>query len=311
MSEYSIQPFGTKLFPLLKELFLSAFHTHLDEDVFNKKYNTKALGHDVIGFIAVHTNTNTAAAFYAVFPVKVLLNGKEVLAAQSGDTMTHPEHRRKGLFVKLATMTYEVCRQASIALVFGQPNKNSYHGLVNKLGFIPLDEIEQYDLKLRAKTLPLPKLFHKAKRFPSYLRFAKSLLKKRTANTVSNFINPLQTSCGKVLRNKAYLDYKKEPDKIFIRIDEVLLWIKLTDVLWIGDASNYENITPTVLKKLKRVAFSLGYNTIRFHFNKSLRKPAFLRAFKKKGSEASCFLYLNEEFSGHNFVLTSADFDTW
>lgn len=310
MSEYSIQPYGSGSYPLMKELFEAAFGTQLDKAAFAKKYDTKTLGHEVIGFIAVHNATQTPAAFYGVFPVKIVLDGKEILTAQSGDTMTHPLHQKKGLFVKLAQMTYAVCKAEDIGLVFGQPNQNSRHGLVNRLHFAPLDNIVRYDLKLQVKTIPLPKILRKARRFDSYLTYAKKVLKRHTVSPTT-FTNTLQTAYGKVLRNEAYLAYKNEPDKVFIRIRNTVFWLKLTDVLWIGDVDDYTAVTLAVLKKLKRLAFLLGYNTVRFHLNESLARPAFLQTFTSQTAEASCFLYLDQRFEGRNLVLTGADFDTW
>lgn len=311
MIDYTIQPFSPDSYPLLKSLFQAAFQSPFDKTTFAKKYNTAALGHEVIGFFAIHTATQTPAAFYGVFPVKILINNREVLAAQSGDTMTHPAHQNKGLFVKLAQLTYKACGEQGIQLVFGQPNNYSYHGLVNRLHFTHLDDIVRYGLKLRLKTFPLPKLLQKAGLFSIYMHYAKAYLKNRTVKNVQSFTNSLETTFGKVLRNKAYLDYKDEGDKLFIKISSVVFWIKLTDVFWIGDADRYEHITQDMIKKLKRLAFALGYNTITFHFNKNCEQPAFLQQFQPQASEASCFLYLNKEFDNCNLLLTGADFDTW
>src|SRR6185295_4439504 len=98
---------------------------------------------------------DSPAAFYGVFPVLVLISGKEVLAAQSGDTMTHRDHQKKGLFIKLAQRTFETCREKGIELVFGLPNSNSYHGFTKKLNWQHKDDIGRFDLKLSIKTFPL------------------------------------------------------------------------------------------------------------------------------------------------------------
>jgi hypothetical protein len=44
-----------------------------------------------------------------------------LLAAQSADTMTHPAFRNRGLFVKLAGMTVDLCRRTQIAFAFWFP----------------------------------------------------------------------------------------------------------------------------------------------------------------------------------------------
>lgn len=311
MPDYKIQAFDLESFSLMKELFKSAFQIDLSAADFKKKFYTKNVGHKVIGFIAMDIATNTPAAFYGVFPVMLLINGKEVLAAQSGDTMTHKKHRKKGLFVKLAKITFEECHRQGIQLIFGQPNKNSFHGFINKLDWIHLDDSVRYDLKLTTKTFPLPKVLKKINLFNFYLKYANRFLQRRLVKGLTHFTSPAQTALGKVLRNKEYLLYKEDKNKMFIKIHDVILWVKFTDVFWIGDFSSYDKITPATILKIKKLAFLLGYNTITFHINKSLPAPWFLNNFKKFETAPSCFYYVNIEYINYNLVLTGADFDTW
>jgi GNAT superfamily N-acetyltransferase len=308
-AEYHIQAFSFELFPLMKELFHSAFGISVDSDAFHKKYDTAGLGLPVIGFLAIHTATETPAAYYGVFPVKIIMDGKEILAAQSGDTMTHPEHQKKGLFVALAKIAYAEARSKGVRLIFGQPNKNSYRGLM-KLGWMHADDIVSYDLKLSLKTFPLAKVSIRTKLFDSYLKYAGWVLGENSISDLMDFTNSCLSNQGKIVRNKAYLEYKNAKDKKFIRIDDVVLWIKFTDVLWIGDASDYKKISEGTIGKLKALAMRLGYNTIRFHINKNL-KPSFLNYFTRREEEASCFYYLDESCRNKTLTLTGADFDTW
>src|SRR4051812_44590389 len=106
ISGYSIQAFTPDKFLLIKELYRSAYGIELDPADFKSKYSTEKLGSGVIGFLAIHNETNSPAAYYGVFPVMLLINGRQVLAAQSGDTMTHKNHQKKGLFVQLAKITF-------------------------------------------------------------------------------------------------------------------------------------------------------------------------------------------------------------
>lgn len=309
-SEYSVQRFSQDSFPLMRELFASAFNVHITYEDFQKKYDTLKLGHAVIGFIAVHKPTNSPAAYYGVFPLKALINSKEILIAQSGDTMTHKDHQKKGLFISLANMTFEACRKEGIEIIFGLPNKNSYRGFTQKLGWIHLDDIDRYDLKLPIKTFPLPKLFKSVGLFRMFLMYVKFILGKRQINRPADFTNTEPYKGGKILRNEPYLKYKQGLDKVFIKLEGITFWIKFTDVLWIGEISDYNQMSRPILKKIKRIAFILGYNTISFHINKS-STHGFLQFFKKHDSEPSCFYYLNGSYSNFNLILTGADFDTW
>jgi hypothetical protein len=112
------------------------------------------------------------------------------------------------------------------------------------------------------------------------------------------------------LRNKDYLAYKRATDKIFIKIDNVTFWVKLTDVLLIGDIDNYAACNLKTIRKLKSLAWVLGYNTIRFQINKNINLP-FLKYFKQHQTTPLCYYYMNEEFEKNNLVITAADFDTW
>jgi hypothetical protein len=269
------------------------------------------LGLPVIGFIAIHIRTNSPAAFYGVFPVQVLINGKKVLAAQSGDTMTHRQHQKKGLFVHLAQITFEECRKQGIEIIFGLPNNNSYHGFTKKLFWQQLDEVIRYDLKSRVKRPPIRKIFKKLGWNRLYNRYINLILKDYRVSDVRNFTNSININYGKIHRDRFYMDYKSDGDKVFIRLENVVFWIKLTDIFWIGDISDYENMNDKILIQLKKIAFRLGYNTIVFHINKSASGFPFLEQFKKYESEPLCFYYINKEFENTNLLITGADFDTW
>lgn len=309
-AEYKAIPFSLKEFVSMKVLFYSAFGAEISYPTFLKRFDTFSLGNEVIGYIAIHRQSNTPAAYYGVFPVKLLMNNEIVLAAQSGDTMTHEKHRKKGLFLWLAKMTFEKCAENGIAFVFGIPNCNSYTGFVKHLNWLHVDNINSYDLKLKVKTIPFPKLALKFGLFQSYVRIAKGLLRRHIVKPVEQFQNPLNTY-DRVFRDTYYLQYKQAENKIFIKVNEVIVWIKFSDVLWIGDFDNYGKVDKTTITKLGRIAAFLGYNTIRFNFNEGLPQPSFLQFFKKAAQEPSCFFYINKKLQDTNLVLTAADFDTW
>lgn len=75
------------------------------------------------------------AAHYATIPIRMLINGLERKGLLSLNTATHPEHRGKGLFVKLAQQTYDYAKENRYDYVIGVANANSTHGFVKYLGF--------------------------------------------------------------------------------------------------------------------------------------------------------------------------------
>jgi hypothetical protein len=311
-SPYNIERLRPDHFGALQVLFDNCFGQQLKPEVIAARFDTKAIGADPIGFLAFEKSTGEPAAFYGVFPVRVQVNGETVLAAQSADTMTHQRHRKKGLFVLLAKRTIEACREEHIAFIFGQPNAQSEPGFLKHLQFKNRDRIVRWDLKQGNKSIPIHKL---ARAFPSLwpavYRYRKWILSKYRLDQPPSFMNPYETDCAKLLRDEAYIRYKTSPDKIFVLVDDVLLWVKLSDVFWIGDAADYSAITPRLLKKIQTLAYRLGYNTLSFQLNESLTPPAFLQKFMRVYSEPSIFYYLDARYNNINLVVTGADFDTW
>lgn len=309
--EYHIERIIPSHYPLLKIIYQDVFKTELSAQTIEKRFDTAALGLPVIGLIAIHKTTNTPAAYCGVFPFQAIVGDTLIQAGQRGDTMTHSAHRRKGLFTLLGKQVQEECRKEGIKILISQPNEQSFPATVNTLGWTKMDDIVRRDIKLDTKTIPLPKIAGRISFLqPLYNSYAKRLLKNKIV-AISSFQNSLPTNYAKVNRDHKYLAYKKTTDKFFIRVEDITIWVKLTDVFWIGDFSDYGKITPAFISAIKRLAFRLGYNTIAFNLNASLDLPLQLQDSVIQYSEPSCMLYLDEQYKNMNFVLTAADFDTW
>lgn len=304
--EYESVSFSLEHHGPMDVLFRSAFGQPLSKDTFLNRYNTAPVGKAVVGYIAFHRATGTPAAYYGVFPVQLQYGGRTCWAAQSGDTMTHGDHRKRGLFTWLAKLTYEACTRQGIELVFGMPNANSYPGFINKLGWKETDTIACYDLKPAIKTFPLPKLLP---RFA--MTWARLVLRRYVRNAVGAQINTCKTDYAKVFRDAAYMKYKDRSDSFLLELDGILIWVRLTDVFWIGEVSDYDRLSERIVLKLQRIAFVLGYNTIRYHLNSSINRPGFLRSFKKYNNEPFCYLDLSGRYQALNILITAIDFDTW
>ncbi|MDD4170411.1 MAG: GNAT family N-acetyltransferase, partial [Desulfotomaculaceae bacterium] len=86
-------------------------------------------------------NGSILAGHYAVSPVVMSIGGKEYLTALSMTTMTHPDYRKRGIFTILARSLYRRLQDQGVALVWGFPNNNSYHGFMSKLDWFPLVQV--------------------------------------------------------------------------------------------------------------------------------------------------------------------------
>ena len=83
-------------------------------------------------------------AHYAIIPRRYHIGARHFEAALSLNTATHPKHQGKGLFVKLATATYDAAARRGVSFVIGAANANSIGGFVRKLGFSALGHIRLY-----------------------------------------------------------------------------------------------------------------------------------------------------------------------
>jgi len=75
------------------------------------------------------------AAHYACIPVWARVKGEMQKGLLSLNTATHPDFQGKGLFTKLANMTYEYACDNGYRFVYGVANANSAPGFTRRLGF--------------------------------------------------------------------------------------------------------------------------------------------------------------------------------
>jgi hypothetical protein len=231
---------------------------------FFKKYDTAYTGVEYAGFIA-YNDEKIAVAYYGVIPCFIKYGKQIMLAAQSADTMTHPQYRYKGMFVELSNLTFELCGELGIRLVFGFPNQNSYHGAVNKLGWKMTHRMDYFSIPV--KGLRLESLCSK-------LIFLKKLYELYRQSVLKKYICPLrgvQTSAEEegfatVYRSEDYLQYKGYSQSQVIRLDNTLIWIKGKQGLMIGDIEGIdENNFTFVMEKLISITRKLGVRQVQFH----------------------------------------------
>lgn len=75
------------------------------------------------------------AAHYVCVPAAISFRGVETRALLSLNTATHPEYQGRGLFTKLAELTYDLGQGKGFSSVYGVANANSTPGFLRKLGF--------------------------------------------------------------------------------------------------------------------------------------------------------------------------------
>src|ERR1700722_6997950 len=310
--DYYYEDFTNSHYSQFNVLYQNAFKKKLTFGEFCNRFDTKSRGLNFIGFIAFHRPTGQAAAFYGVFPLTMFDGDLKFLAAVSGDTMTHSKHRKKGLFVNLAMLTFEKCKKSGIQFIYGLPNAQSYYGFVTRLGWHHVNDLTEWNLSLRLKISPVQRIL----KYASFLRplfnaYAHLVLKKYIVKNVVAFSHSNTKSYFTVCRDLDYIKYKEGIDRIFIKIEKIIIWIRLSDVIWIGDFNELDQVNDSVIIRLKHLARLLGYNSIRYGINKEISLPLLMKEFKKTHSFPICYLNLEDKETINKLLLTPADFDTW
>lgn len=94
----------------------------------------------VVSFNAIYGDI--LAAHYALIPLKMEIDGRISSGLLSMATVTHPNHRGKGLFKTLARATYEYAAQSGYEFVVGVANANSYPGFIKYFDFQDVGQLE-------------------------------------------------------------------------------------------------------------------------------------------------------------------------
>lgn len=310
MSNYTFKRVSENEYADLVYLFNNAFAEKTTIGYYINKNATQYLGPKHLGYIAYDEN-NSPAAFYGIYPYLVEYKGEKILAAQSGDTMTHKNHVRKGLFAKLGKMTYELAKTEGIQFVFGFPNKYSYHGLVKSLQWTHVENMNQYVFKVH--TLPLARL---AKKFPflisAYKKFVGMVLNGNKKG-VTIFDNSIEKNWGQVIHSSSFYQYKSFYDNHLIELEGRRFWIKIDGYLMIGDieVKGSDNVEEA-LTQLKKKAFWLGCDRIMFVLSKNTYWDNKLSTdYTPEEGLAVCELDLQSNLPLEDFKFVHADLDTF
>lgn len=109
---------------------------------FRQWYLNNPMG-KVISFNAFYGDE--LVAHYACIPYKMVIEDRIVTGLFDMATVTHPNHRGKGLFKKLAQTTYDYAKEKGFEFVLGVANANSFPGYMK---YFPFTFVGQLDVKM-------------------------------------------------------------------------------------------------------------------------------------------------------------------
>ncbi len=312
MEEYQIIRNSESHYPAIKQLYIRASGFKKNIDFIYSKYNTISFGEKNIGYLAYRDSF--PAAYYGVFPLVLVQNENEYLAAQSGDTMTDPEHQKKGLFIKLATATYLLAKECKIAFVFGFPNANSFPGFEKKLNWKFYGSM--YEFSIITSQLPFAEV---SKRFNIAIESYQKLVHKKLERYIIDSCEEnlkcfnFQVNVLKVKKDIHFFNYKKYSSNYLIKFLGFTLFVKVDGHLIIGDVGHFqEEKLNDFIFALKYLARKLFCRKIKIYLSEGHWLYPFLATnIKSKVNNPIGILALNEVLTIDQIAFSAADFDTF
>ncbi|MGZ3810193.1 MAG: GNAT family N-acetyltransferase [Mucilaginibacter sp.] len=307
---YYIERLSMQNLGALDTLHKIVYSKHHAPDYFAKKYNTAYTGVEYIGYVAFN-DERVPIAFYGVIPCFIRHNEQLYLAAQSADTMTHPKYRYKGLFVQLANLTFDLCQEEGISIVFGFPNQNSLHGFLVKLKWQMTETLDYYEIPVSMVSM---------ERIVKRLPFMRELYDNYEQYILKDYLVPLKGIENSVFkdgfaginRNALYLEHKTYHETKVIKIGDALLWIKIRNGLIIGDMICPPEQFDETMDQLYKIAFKLGLKRIQFHTSHQTQLSAL---FSDRYESLTSFYVLFKDLGAHipldKIKFTFADVDTF
>ncbi len=308
MNQYQIRRLTRDDIGDLRDLIKICFKANLGLEELEAKYGTsKFFSKDPIGYFAINEH-GSPVAYYGVFPIYMQIGNGKVLCAQSGDTMTHPQHTGKGLFTLLAKQTYETALAEGIECIFGFPNKNSFPGFIKKLNWVQTGTMTNFTLPV--KTIPLqkvPKVFK-----PAYFvtrPWTKVILQQKVQE---NFEFEDQNNYPRILHDKNFFGYKTGNDSVWLKCGKIKIFVKLNLWFIIGFIDKPELLGINETNAIKKLAALLGFDKIFYSCSDNHPSLPFVsKFFNQEEGLPVCWLNNSRLEELKKMVFTSADFDTF
>jgi len=307
--EYIYVPFSEDK---LNDLF---FLFSLENNQVSKKYLFNKFSHTIydyypnfLGYIAYNTEGNPVA-FIGGFPAKFHKGNRFYEGVQIGDVITHPSHRRKGLFVSIASRFFDFLEELeSFDLVFGLPNDNLAPAYFNKLHWKNNGLIQSYSL--HKTRLNIYGICHKFKFLTPFYHFYKNVvLKLHQVNKLKIIEN--NSSSFVLIKDMNLFNYKKKYlNATLISISNNYYYIKFIDGIQIDFILINEE--SKVQKDLSYLSFIFGVNkftTMQTENSSYLSSLINIGFIKANYSLNTGYLFLKDKSISENFALSISDAD--
>ncbi len=295
----------------LSYLFQQVYQLTISTSVLKKKYKPLDAFSRCFGCF-MYTEEGVPISFQGAIPFRLSNGGEEVFGAQSCDSMTVSGYAGRGIFSFLALRVDDLLASCNIKFIYGFPNQNSEGILFGKLGWLKTERMTFFSMN----TGSLPLLS-----FLKLLPAARNAIHKRALKKLNSF-GEIQTAFENsergeskltVIHDHAFFNYKKEANKAIIRFQNGIVWLKISEVIMVGDLAFSEpERVKDLLNELKQLARKIGIARVIFQCQAGGRSHALLKPLlEEKISWQVGLKPFDDEIDLKEFVATYGDLDTF
>jgi hypothetical protein len=205
---------------------------------------------------------------------------------------------------------YELAHKEGIQFIYGFPNANSYHGLINKLNWKHDGYMRLYTFSVA--TIPAARL---ARKLPIlnvvYRRYVKFILRFWRSDK-HMLPNPLlEEGFAGILRDEQFFEYKRYSETYLLRVNQCQVWVSVQKQLLVGEIYPVDdNTIDSVVKSLRNIAQFLGCTEVVFSMSPGIQLDRFLsKRFQGIDYNPICYLKLNGEVPAERFRFSFCDCD--
>ncbi|AWA29504.1 hypothetical protein HYN48_05045 [Flavobacterium magnum] len=275
MKTSTIKSFSEAHLSDFARLYHAVYRKNIAPSFIRAKFTRPDLGDRFFGFIAY--DGTVPVSFFGAVPVLIGHGTQTERAAQAVDAMTHPQYRGRGLLAELARLTHEVLEKNGFTMIFGFPNQNSEHLLLDTLHWQFSQRMSGYYFRTGSG------LFS---RIINEIPILKNALRRKSAAQLLQYVTTALMPTGNdrsavtTVRDAVHFDYKRFSGNFVIQAGGCIFWIKNGKKLVVGD---FEADTSAAFQRglsaLKTICKKGGVSEIHFQVTAGSRKDLLLKSF--------------------------------
>jgi hypothetical protein len=298
------------LVPLFRESFGRTFFTR---GWLERKYACEAGG--LAGFSCVAlAEDGTPAAACGVLPWAVRFGDRVEVAAQLVDAATARDHRRRGLFTRLAEVAHGVCEAAGVAFLYAFPHVegDSYPLFVDRLGYEHVDDLVEHAWPIR--TVHVDRATGRSAILrPLYERYLERALRPLVPAGQSLANSLVADGFAGIDRDAAFHAYKAAfGGSRIVALPGGRVWLKVSRGLLLGDleARSDADLERT-LAALERLGARVGAHRILFQASRDTRFSFLARRARPERGLAVVYRNLSSSIPAPRLRFTFGDLDNF